>query len=312
MEFCGDCLADRSKILNLLAERTEKSPYRKIELLGEGSTGRVWLVEEKQSGEQFAMKISHMGNAASEDERILFLREQSLASRLDHPNIVRRYDCEQTGDGFYILMEYLSGRSVFYRMRQQGGKFSPETATEIILQVLEGLAYAHSAVLPVKHSSGRTVSVTGLIHRNLTPGNILLSVEGRTPVAKVSDFDLRTALGRAGLSGNGCTGSAPGSPLFLCRKQLIDYAYTDPSADVRAAAACYYTMLTGRYVKDFEGCAPHDIFAVLLKNAPIPIRERDASIPPRLAEVIDHALSEEPGMGVGSAAELKKGIENAL
>ncbi|GHU64441.1 hypothetical protein AGMMS49983_10160 [Clostridia bacterium] len=311
-EFCADCLADSAGILSHLRERIEKSPYRKIELLGEGTMGQVWLVEDKQSMEQFAMRILHTGDAVSDDANTLFLRRQNLASQLNHPHIVRQYDCQQTTDGFYIRMEYMSGRSAAYQMRQRGGKLDRELATGIILQTLDALIYAHEAALLDAAPGGKAEPVMGPVHRNLTPGNILLDDRGQATVAKVSNFGLRTALDTSGLSGNDDTGSVPCSPLFLCRKQIIDYAYTDPSADVWAAAACYYAMLTGRYVKDFTSQTRLGVFSDLLKNAIVPIRERDPSIPEGLAEVIDYALIEEPEMRVTRAAQLKKMIEDAL
>ena len=89
----------------------------------------------------------------------------------------------------------------------------------------------------------------------------------------------------------------------------VDYRYAKPAVDVWAAAASYYHMLTGYYPKDFKG---QDAFLDALNTSAIPIRQRDSSIPKRLADVIDQALVEKPKIGIQTAAELKKQILEAL
>ena len=95
--------------------------------------------------------------------------------------------------------------------------------------------------------------VTGLVHRDITPRNIFISISEDIPSAKISDFGLAKAFELAGLSGNTRTGNFSGTLGFICKQQLINYKYARPEVDVWAAAAVLYYMLTGMPPRDFSG-----------------------------------------------------------
>jgi len=90
----------------------------------------------------------------------------------------------------------------------------------------------------------------------------------------------------------------------------LNYRYVKPDVDTWAMAATFYNMLTGYYPRDFT--AGVDIWLVVIQNKPVPIRERDATIPKRLAEVIDYALIDNPEIPFKTAAEFKRALEIAL
>ncbi|MDF5715220.1 MAG: FHA domain-containing protein [Rhizonema sp. NSF051] len=129
--------------------------------------------------------------------------------------------------------------------------------------------------------------------------NLLEHIKRILGLAKAFDF--------AGLSGQSLTGIKAGTPVLMCRQQLLNYKYVQPEVDVWAAAACLYVMLSGRYPRNFTGS---DQFLAVLQNDPVPIRQRDASIPKRLAEVIDLALVEKPEIYFKSANEFKQALLN--
>lgn len=316
--ICIDCQKNPMKVLMFLMQQAKKglgdaaniAGYRNIKMLGEGGMGQVWLVEEEKTGRQMALKLMLPKAATDENSRAAFLREAYFAGQLNHKNIVQHFKCGQSGDTYFILMEMCDGGSVDSLISNNGGKLSLDLATNITLQMLDGLAYAHKASLSVKVKNGKTVSANGLVHRDFKPGNVFLTGSGASLTAKVADFGLAKAFETTGLSGHTNTGQLAGTPVFMPRQQIINYKYAKPAVDVWAAAASYYFMLTGTFPKDFV--RGKDMIATALSSAAVPIRKRNSAISKKLAEVIDHALIEKPDIGVQSVAELKKMIERAL
>ncbi len=193
----------------------------------------------------------------------------------------------------------------------RGGKLPLDEALTIVLQALDGLAYAHTlevpSVLPAGGAGGHT---SGFVHRDIKPSNILLSGSGGARLTKVGDFGLSKAFDQAGLSGLTRTGSVGGTVAFMARQQIVSYKFAKPEVDVWAIAASLYNMLTGALPRDFP--AGRDQIAVVLDSPAVPIRQRDRSVPRRLAAVIDEALVERPQIPIKSATELKWLLERAL
>lgn len=315
--ICEKCQKDPIKqIMHLLFRDIKRSGdvqqiagYKHIRELGRGGMGTVWLVEETKTGEKMAMKLMIQQAAANEQARKMFLREAYNACQLKHPNIVEHYKSGRSGDIYYILMEYCAGGSVVDLMKKHGGKLDIDTATHIILQVLDGLLYSRKVQVVSILADGSEKNVVGIVHRDLKPANIFLSDTSSRPVAKIADFGLAKAFQTAGLTNNTVSGEAAGSPWFMPRQQIIDYRYAKTDVDVWAAAASYYNMLTGFYPKDFS--SGQDPFAVALYSNPIPIRERNSKIPEKLAKVIDTALIERPEIGIKTELQLINEIEKA-
>ena len=316
--ICEKCKNDPVKALNFLMEQArigrgdakEIAGYRHIKMLGEGGMGQVWLVEEETTGKQMALKLMLPKVAADNDNHALFLREGMVATQLNHRNIVRCDKFGQSGDAYFIMLELCDGGSLDAFIEKNGGKLGLDLATNIILQTLDGLIYAHGATVTVKLKNGKSAEAKGIVHRDLKPANIFLTGSGNSLTAKVADFGLAKAFETAGLSGHTSTGRAAGTPAFMPRQQIINYKYSRPDVDVWAAAASYYFMLTGEVPKEFV--KGKDAFAIALTSGAVPTRQRNAKIPRKLADVIDRALIEKPEIGVKSAAELKKMIVGAL
>jgi serine/threonine-protein kinase len=274
--------------------------YRIERPLGQGGMGAVFLARHTHTGEQVALKVMLPQVAAAERSKELFLREAENTKALRHSNVVRllRSGCSQ--GTFFLTLEYCDGGSVVDLMKHNGGSLPLEDALAITRQVLDGLEYAHNVFGPGD----------GIIHRDLKPANILLCGSGRDRIAKVADYGLGKAFDLAGLSGQTSTGSQAGTPSFQPRQQVIDFKYAKPEVDVWAAAASLYFMLTCAPPRDFpEGKDP---WLVLLQTSAVPILRRNASLPPRLAKVIDEALIDKPRLTFKSATELKQTLEDAL
>jgi serine/threonine-protein kinase len=316
--ICDSCRKHPENVVRFFAKKAqnkvrdviEVEGYTNIKKLGEGGMSRVWLVEDDSNGEQIALKFLLPQADSNKNAKEIFLREAELSIQLNHSSIVRVFKFGFSGDVLYILMEECKGGSLDDFVSAKGGKLDVDLATDIILQVLDGLNYAHNEEIAVRLKDKTVNKIKGIVHRDLKPGNILLSGDSSKPVVKIADFGLAKAFEGAGLSGHTNTGQKAGTPAFMPRQQLLGYKYTKPESDVWAAAATYYYVLTGKFTKDY--IRGRDAYSIALTEEAVPIRKRNKSIPSKLADVIDAALIERPEIGIKSAAELKKKIEGAL
>jgi serine/threonine protein kinase len=285
--------------------------YEILRELGRGGMGAVYLARHERTGEQVALKVMLPRVALEDRAKEEFLRETENTKALKHPHVVELRDSGCSNGTFFFTVEYCDGGSVDRLMLQRGGRLPIAEAGEIMLQALEGLEYAHHAEIPcVKRADGRIVPGRGLVHRDLKPGNLFLCGSGRSRLAKVGDYGLAKAFDQAGLSGHTRTGSMAGTPSFMPRQQVVNFKYAGPEVDVWAMAASLYGMLTGAVPRDFP--RGKDPWQVVLTTRAAPIRQRDPSIPKRLAEVIDRALIDSPEIPFKSAADFKRALEAVL
>ena len=126
----------------------------------------------------------------------------------------------------------------------------------------------------------------------------------------MADFGLAKAFDAAGLSGQTRTGSVAGTPVFMPRQQVINFKYAKPDVDVWAMAATLYHILTGQFPRDFV--RGKDPWQTVLQTDPVPIRKRDASIPQKLADVLDLALADKKGLHFKTATDFKRALMGVL
>lgn len=317
--LCVSCRADPAKLIRILLHRAGARAdnlvaiqgYKIERQLGQGGMGAVYLARHEKSGEQIALKVMLPRIAVNDRARQQFLREVEISKVLKHPNVVQLRDSGCSEGTFFFTQEFCDGGSVDKLMAARGGKLGVGEAGKIILDVLEGLKYAHTMELPeVKLKDGSTRSARGVVHRDLSPQNILLSSSSDSRLAKLGDFGLAKAFDIAGLSGHTRTGVVAGKPVFTPRQQVINFKYAKPDVDVWAAAACLYNMLTGKYPRDFR--RGKDPWQAVLSTSCVPIRMRDTSIPGPLAKVIDRALIDNPEIPFKTASDLKRSLEGVL
>ena len=271
--------------------------YTKIKLLGEGGFGAVYLarMDDATSRKLVALKTLHPQVAVMPKMKERFLREARNTKMLDHPNIVKFDDFGQTNDLFYFTMEYCDRGSIVDLIKKRGGKLEVKEATEIILQILDGLHYAHQK---------------GLIHRDIKPANIFLTVNKGEIVAKLGDYGLSKAFDMAGLSGLSDVNDCMGTPACMPRQQVLDFKFSQPEVDIWAIVATYYFLLTGFFPRNLED--RNNMMVELLTKSAVPIRERDASIPQPLAELIDLALVDNPELHFKCVAAFKQTLLDVI
>ncbi|EIV92658.1 protein kinase domain with FHA domain [Frankia sp. QA3] len=275
-------------------DRAPTATYTLVRELGRGGMGAVFLARNDVTGKSVALKMMLPRVASRPDARARFMREIDLSRALRHRNIASLYDAGSVRGAFYFTVEYCPGGSVDKLVARRGGKLAVDEAVSLALQALDGLDHAHGLKV---------------VHRDLSPQNILLTGE-RSPVAKICDFGLAKAFDEAGLSGLTRTGAAAGKPWFMPRQQVLNFKHAKPDVDVWALAASLYWMLTGALPRDFP--VRRDPWHVVLQTEAVPIRQRNPAIPTALADVIDHALRDQPAIGFQSAVELRQALEQAL
>ncbi|MFF4834865.1 protein kinase [Streptomyces sp. NPDC001315] len=279
--------------------------YELVRELGRGSQGVVHLARRLETGELVAVKEVPATRRADDHARFAFRRELENVRALRHPNIVEFRGSGDDHGTFYFAAEYCPGGNLERLAERYGGRVPVAGALSVVRQVLAGLAHAHRAVLPAPRQPDDAMTpARGLVHRDVKPANILLAGTGSDghPVVKLADFGLAKAFERAGLSGHTRTGALGGTIPFTARTQLVGYKYAGPEVDVWATAACLYWMLTGATPRDFP--PNKDPIKVTLREPVTRIRDREPSIPSRLANVIDEALVDTPDITIRTADEL--------
>jgi eukaryotic-like serine/threonine-protein kinase len=306
VSVCAACQNNPQGVLQRLLDTADEGQegilairgYRVIKELGRGGMGAVFLARHGPTGDTVALKVMLPRVAAGNQARERFLREIELTKVLRHPNVVQLREAGCSHGTFFFTLEYCDGGSVDDLLERRGPLPAAE-ACGLVLQALDGLDYAHNVFGPGK----------GLVHRDLKPSNLLLAGTGDLRRVKVADYGLSKAFDQAGLSGQTCTGTLAGTPLFIPRQQVINFKYARPEVDVWAMAATLYYLLTGLAPRDFR--AVRDPWQVVLQTDAVPIRRRNPSVPKALARVIDQALIDRPAIVFQTAAEFKENLEEA-
>jgi serine/threonine protein kinase len=304
--LCQSCLGKAEAdpagtMLDIVLQRARSHPgdgegmgaYEIGSLLGQGGMGAVYLARRKRDGREVALKVMLSKVAVNEYARNVFQREIEVMRDLRHARIVELLEHGSSGSVFYFVMELCPGGGLDGHLRKAGGCLPLGSAGAIMLEALEGLAFAHDK---------------GYVHRDLKPANILLTHAGGG--AKVSDFGFAKGFQKAGLSGMTATGAAAGTFTFMPREQIVNFKYVKPPSDVWSMAATFYHLLTGRYPLDFPpGADPVDL---ILRGGVVPIRNRDTGVPEKVAAVIDQALAEKVADRYQTAGEFRDALARVL
>jgi serine/threonine-protein kinase len=315
---CGDCRNDVQGMMRDLlgqaqagaAELRVLRGYDLLEELGTGGMGAVYLARHQRTAAPAAIKLMLPKVAADEEAIALFQREIRNTLALSHRHVVRLLDHGFARGAFFMVLEYCDGGSAEDLRVQRGGVLPVDEAVEIAAQALEGLAYCHTADIPfVKQKGGGYGPGKGVVHRDVKPANLFLTGWGSGRLVKVGDFGLAKAFAESGLSGGTRTGDVGGTYEFMCRQQVAYYKDAGPEVDVWSLAASLYYLLTGRPPRDF---GDGDKCLAVLEVDPTPVGKLRTGLPPRLAEVIDAALREEPAMAFKTAGAFKRALEDAV
>jgi Tol biopolymer transport system component len=267
-----------------------------LERLGSGGMGTVWIAEDLQLGRRVALKFLSPELVGHEQALERFKLEARTASSLNHPNICTIYEIGEADGEYFIAMELIEGEPLDCYLSKH--RLDSTELLDLAIQIADALDAAHSK---------------GILHRDVKPANILISSRGQ---AKVLDFGLAkliaagradeqpTYAGAAMATSPHLTspGMAVGTTAFMSPEQARGKEL-DSRSDLFSFGAVLYEMATGKI--PFDGETAAIIFDGILNRAPVPARELNPELPPKLDEVIRTALEKDRDLRYQSAAEMR-------
>jgi len=273
--------------------------YQIIDRIATGGMAEVYLaVHGELAGFRTPVVLKKvLPHLASNPQFIdMFLDEARIASMLDHPNVVRIYEVGKTSSEYFLAMELVQGKPLSALLRRKDVDerevLEPRLAAFILAQAAAGLHHAHNLTDPLGNS-------LGLVHRDVSPQNILISFEGSV---KVIDFGVARALGRISETQ---TGGMKGKFGYMSPEQARGED-VDLRTDIFALGVVLWESITGRRLFQRE----NDLATMrALIYGPIPKPSTVAPVAPELESIVLRALSRNPKLRFQSAAEMGSALE---
>lgn len=280
-----DGLADT--ILNddgsLRADQTSNpliGDYEILEEIARGGMGVVYKARHRKLDRTVALKMIKTGELATDEEIKRFHSEAEASANLNHPNIVAIYDVGEQDGQHYFAMNFVEGQSLSEKLRN--GPLPHQNAAELCRKTALAMAHAHAS---------------GVVHRDLKPGNILLDGGGEP---RITDFGLAKKI--EGDSELTVTGQILGTPSFMAPEQAAGHKDVSASADVYALGAVLYNLLTGR--PPFQAATVVDVLLLVREQDPVSVRLLDPSIDRDLETICAKCLEKAPHRRYESAQAL--------
>jgi len=276
-----------------------------LEKLGEGGMGIVFKAQDTHLDRPIALKILRPERLANPLQKQRFILEAKSASALNHPNIIHIYDIGSDAGVDFIAMEFVPGLALNRVLRKK--RLAWREAVRYATQVADALDAAHSA---------------GILHRDLKPGNIMITDRDQT---KVLDFGLAKLMGeeepagppadpdleetRTGSGLGTGTGLSVGTPTYMSPEQAMGRKL-DARSDIFALGIMLYQMVTGEL--PFRGEAAAGVMASILRDEPQPPSVLSADLPPEIERIILRCLRKDPSKRFQSMRDVKLALEDIL
>ncbi len=296
VDFPGS-LAPGSGSSEVLQAGDKLGPYEVVGRIGAGGMGEVYQARDSRLNRIVAIKILPARLADSPESRDRFEREARMIASLNHPHICTLHDVGHHGEMDYLVLEFLEGETLAARLIK--GPLPLEQTLQYGIQIADALDKAHRR---------------GMTHRDLKPGNIMLTKSG----AKLLDFGLAklkqgasplgAPLSRLATATNSITaqGAILGTLQYMAPEQL-EGRDTDARTDIFALGAVIYEMATGR--KAFEGQSQASIIAKILETDPPPMSALQPMTPLALDRLVRTCLAKDPDHRLQSAQDVKLELE---
>src|ERR1700722_20256749 len=264
------------------AELKRFGRYEIVAELGRGAMGVVYKARDPQIDRLVAVKTVSMWGQDREEEtdfRMRFLNEAQAAGRLHHAGIVSIFDVGENSENQeqYIVLEYVAGESL-NRILAREKKLPLSRALKLAEEIAEALDYAHEQ---------------GVVHRDIKPGNILITEDGH---AKIADF----GIAKLNLAHFTLPGRVMGTPAYMAPEQLSGEG-VDGRSDLFSLGVILYAMVTGH--SPFQGNSATTVCFKVANREPVAASAFDLNLPPELDEVISRAMAKDPQRRYQSGAD---------
>ena len=264
--------------------RQKIGQYRVLEPLGAGGMGRVYRAVDETLGRDVALKVL---DTSMEDSTARLRAEAAALARLSHPGIATVYELVENDTHLVMVMELIRGQTL-QQIVEHVGVFSPRRAAELCMQTLEALEHAHAS---------------GVVHRDLKPGNLMLTDNGQI---KVMDFGIARLEGSVNLTG---AGAMLGTPAYMAPEQVLGHP-VDARADLYAMGVVFFRLITAGL--PFKGETPFDMAQSQVRDAPAKARDLRADLPLWVDDILTRALAKKPVDRFQSAVELHETFARAI
>ncbi len=258
--------------------------YKVRRKIGAGGMGIVYRAKQISMEREIALKVLKPELTRNREYVKNFVREARLAGKLNHPAIITVYDFGQTGETYYIAMEFVEGHDV-NELLKQGRKLPLQKALHIAARVAEGLAHAHSL---------------GIVHRDIKPQNIMLEKDGGVKLADLG-------LAKIAAEDRPQRGSViMGTPHYMA-PEVAKREAVDERADIYSLGATLFHMLCGRV--PFEGDNSLAVITKHINQEPPSPKRVDVALPDELCALVQQMMAKAPRRRPASAAEVAERIE---
>ena len=260
--------------------------YRVVAKIGEGGMGTVYRAVDTMVEREVALKSLKPAIAAQPGVVERFRSEAVLLARLNHPNIAQIYSFVKEADVYFMVMEFVAGETLQATI-QKGGAIPVPRALAYISQVLQGVGHAHAL---------------GVLHRDIKPGNIMITSSGRV---KIMDFGIARVLGATGMTRDG---RVIGTLEYLAPERIRG-KQDDPRSDLYSVGVVLYQMLTGHL--PFEADSDYDLLTAQIQKQPPRPSDIGIELAPEVENLLMLALEKNPDRRYPDAASFEFAV-NAL
>ena len=248
--------------------------YKLLDLIGRGGMGAVYRAEHTGLRRQVALKV--MSQRYLNNPRIVsrFLEEIRIVSELDHPNIVKAFDADYEQNRYFLVMEYVPGRSLDHWLEKEG-RFFVGWACECIRQAAMGL----------QHAAERN-----LIHRDVKPSNLIVPEKpaANQPLVKLLDFGLAFSVGETENFGFTQPGRTVGTLDYMAPEQSVSSRNIDARTDIYSLGCVFFHLLTGKL--PFPGRNPIERLTRRMKEPAPALQDFRPDLPEELGEILGRML----------------------
>ena len=261
--------------------------YKITEKIGEGGMGAVFKGIDLMLEREVAIKMLRPELSSQPQVVERFRSEAVTLAKLNHPNIATLFSFVRQGEDFFMVMEFVRGRTLEALIRRTGA-MSADNAVGLFSQALEGIDHAHRM---------------GIVHRDIKPANMMLTESG---TLKVMDFGIARVLGTSRMTKQG---NIVGTIEYMSPEQVRGQE-TDARSDIYSLGILLYEMITGRV--PFTSDSEYDLMRMQIEDAPEPPRSFTAQIPLGIEQAIMRALAKKSESRFQGAAEFRNALLGAL